>query len=262
MGGPMSIPASQAHLVKKRTAGRNPMRLRMGILSWLLLVMVASGVPAEAAVVRQPYLQLVTPNSVTVVWRTDQNSADNSRVQYGTVLGNLDQTAFGTTVTPIGLTDKDHIVTITTNLQPATKYFYNVGTGTDGVQGGGTPQHFFVTAPAVGSPSPVRVWVLGDSGFGSTDQALVRDAMLSETALNPPNLILHAGDIAYNTGTTSEFTTKHFAIYQDILRHTPLWPTMGNHDWSSLNISMGTGPYLDSHVLPTNGEAMPGRMRR
>ena len=238
-----------------------PIGLHLGTLSCTFFVFLVSVVPATAAIVRQPYLQLVTPTSVTVVWRTDMNSADDSRVQYGTVLGILDQTALGTTMTPIGLTDKDHIVTIT-DLDPATKYFYNVGTQTNGVQAGppvdpDPEQYFFVTAPSTGPPIAFRAWVLGDSGFGSADQMNVRNAMLNETALHPPapNLILHAGDIAYDTGTTTEFTNKHFAIYEDILRHTPLYPTLGNHEWSSLNFSLGTGPYLDSHVLPRNGEA-------
>ena len=228
----------------------------MVTLGCVLFVLLVSVIPATAAVVRQPYLQLVTPTSVTVVWRTDLNSADNSRVQYGTVSGTLNQTATNTAVTRSGLNVKDHIVTIA-GLSAATKYFYNVGTVTNGVQGGGTNQHFFVTAPPTGSSTPFRAWVLGDSGFGSADQALVRDAMLTETTLNPPspNLILHMGDIAYNNGTDAEFTTKHFAMYQNILRYTPLWPTLGNHESPSVNTSLGIGPYYEAHVLPANGQA-------
>jgi hypothetical protein len=132
-----------------------------------------------------------------------------------------------------------------------------VGTVTDGVQGGGTSQHFFVTAPSVGSLTPMRAWVLGDSGDGSVNQSLVRDTMLTETGLIPPapNIILHMGDIAYESGTDPEFTTNHFAVYQDILRHTPLWPTLGNHEALSVNTSLGIGPYYEAHVLPTNGQA-------
>ena len=228
----------------------------MVALGCALFVLVASVVPAAAAVVRQPYLQLVTPTSITIVWRTDLNSADNSQVKYGTVSGSLTQTATGTAVTRAGLNVKDHIVTIT-GLTAATKYFYNVGTASDGIQGGGTTNHFFVTAPPVGSATPVRAWVLGDSGDASVNQRNVRDAMLTETALNPPtpNLILHMGDIAYESGTDAEFTTKHFAVYQDILRQTPLWPTLGNHEALSVTTSLGIGPYYEAHVLPTSGQA-------
>ncbi|MDH3503410.1 MAG: FG-GAP-like repeat-containing protein [Nitrospirota bacterium] len=221
----------------------------------LLSMLVASVAPAAAAVVRQPYLQLVTPTSITIVWRTDLNSADNSQVKYGTVSGSLTQTATGTAVTRSGLNVKDHIVTVT-GLTAATKYFYNVGTAPNVVQGGGTTQHFFVTAPTVGSATPVRAWVLGDSGDAGGNQALVRNSMLTETTLNPPapNFILHMGDIAYESGTDAEFTTKHFAVYQDILRQTPLWPTLGNHEAMSVTTS-GIGPYYEAHVLPTSGQA-------
>src|ERR1700675_4002702 len=74
----------------------------IGVAAVLLLGAVA---PARAAVVRQPYLQLTTPNSVTVVWRTDTTS--DSRVHYGTVQGSLTSTVTNASVTA------NHIVTIT-----------------------------------------------------------------------------------------------------------------------------------------------------
>ncbi len=231
-------------------------KLGVGSLGCMFFLVLVSVAPASAAIVRQPYLQLVTPTSVTLVWRTDLNSADNSRVQYGTVFGTLNQSATGTAVTRPGLNVKDHIVTIA-GLNGATQYFYNVGTTSNGVQGGGTNQHFFVTAPMIGSSTPVRVWVLGDSGVAGANQSQVRDAMLTETAANPPapTIILHMGDMAYDNGTDSEFTNRHFAVYQNILRHTPLWPTLGNHESPSVNTSLGIGPYYEAHVLPTNGQA-------
>ena len=36
-----------------------------------ILLLLTSALPAYAFLVREPYLQLVTPTSVTVVWRTD-----------------------------------------------------------------------------------------------------------------------------------------------------------------------------------------------
>jgi hypothetical protein len=226
-------------------------------------MLLASWVPAEAAVfpAREPYIQLVTPTSATVVWRTDDTSADDSRVQYGT--GTLDQTAFATAITRVTSgepTVKDHIVKIS-GLSPATKYFYNVGTVTNGVQGGGTANHFFWTAPTSGpTTTPFSVWLLGDSGAGSLEQTQVRDAMLNFTACNPPSgdcpdLILHAGDIAYESGLNAQFTNNHFKIYENILRNTPSWTTLGNHEGQRANSLTEGGPYFDAHVLPTNAEA-------
>lgn len=162
--------------------------------------MIASGLPASGAVLRERYLQLVTPTSTTIVWQTDLSSAADSRVQYGTGSDNLNQIAFETAVIPpSSAAVKIRAVTFL-GLSPSTKYFYNVGTVTDGGQGVGSPDYFFVTEPTVGSATSFRVWLLGDSGTGSIAQQRVRDAMLAETGGTPPNLILHARDIAYQDG--------------------------------------------------------------
>ena len=96
--------------------------------------------PAQAAVVRQPYLQLDDADQRDVVWRTDTTS--DSRVRYGTVQGSLTSTATNATVSA------NHIVTIT-GLSPSTKYFYDAGSTTPS-QAGGTAEHYFVTAPTPG----------------------------------------------------------------------------------------------------------------
>lgn len=66
-----------AFMVRKRA-------LALGIL---LLLYWISVLPAASAIVREPYLQQVTPTSVTVVWRTDDSASPpelDSQVQYGT----------------------------------------------------------------------------------------------------------------------------------------------------------------------------------
>ncbi len=204
---------------------------------------------------REPYLQQITATSVTLVWRTDDNGpppSNNSQVQYGSVSGQTwgswPSTASATAVIPpsnSGVTD--HIVMIT-DLPPATTYFYAVGTAGSGQQAGGTVNHFFRTAPVVGTATSFRAWIIGDSGNAGPDQIAVREAMLNQGTL--PDLFLHMGDIAYETGTDGEFTSNHFGIYQDLMRHTPSWPTLGNHEAVESPIA-GVGPYYEAHVLPT-----------
>jgi len=213
----------------------------------LLTVIFNQGAPS-AGIVRQPYLQQGTPTSMQVVWRTD--TASNSRVRYGTVQTLLDQEATNATVST------DHVVAIT-GLLPATRYYYDAGSSTT-VQAGGTVQHFFETSPTTGAAAPFRVWVLGDSGSLSAQQLNVRNSMLAFTAANPPDLLVHVGDIAYDSGTEDEFTQKHFGVYQDILRHTVSWTTLGNHEGlSTVSGSPGTssGPYYTAFVLPSAGNA-------
>ena len=71
------------------------------------------------AIVRGPYLQMSTTNSMVVRWRTDVPTP--GVVHFGTELGRLKKQAKASgTLT-------EHIVLLT-NLQPDTKYFYSIGT--------------------------------------------------------------------------------------------------------------------------------------
>ena len=205
--------------------------------------------PPTSALVREPYLQLGTPTSMTIVWRT--TTSTTSVVEYGTVFG-----SYPNSVT--GAAGADHYVTIT-GLSPATRYFYRLGTG--GTAGGGTNQHFFVTSPTTGTAQPFRFWAFGDSGICSPIQTTILNSMLTYTATNGPvpDLFLHTGDVAQVSGADDEYTDCHLAYYKDVLRHTPFWPTHGNHDSYSSSCSGNpftcTGPYYSTFVLPAAGEA-------
>ena len=234
------------------------------LICCMFSVFLGSVVPSLAALVREPYLQSPSPSSMTIVWRTNLTCSNDSRVQYGTTSGSLNLTATGAAVIPQSNSNvKDHTVTIT-GLNAGTTYFYNVGTVSGGglsadCEGGATVDHYFNAAPVVGAPAAFSAWILGDSGDGGSDQIAVRNSMLTATASTPPNIILHAGDIAYDDGLDGEFTANHFNIYNNvggggILRHTPLWPTLGNHEAGSVNTSLQTGPYYEAHVLPTAAE--------
>jgi hypothetical protein len=86
-----------------------------------LQVRYNEGPPVVGSLVREPYLQMGTANSMTVCWRSD--TASDSRVRYGTTQGTLNLTATNATST------SDHTVSIT-GLAPGTKYFYDVGSTT------------------------------------------------------------------------------------------------------------------------------------
>ncbi len=219
----------------------------------LVLCVTLVAAPASAQLIREPYLQSVTDTTATIVWRTDVASPADSRVQYG--VDALDQVALGAGVVPPSNDGaRDHFVAID-GLLPATTYRYDVGTVTGGVQGGGTEDHHFRTAPAVGAGAPFTAWFLGDSGIDSATQRTVRDAMLTHTGETPPDLFLHVGDIAYHNGTDSEFTDNHFAQYAGILRNTPFWPAIGNHEANTSDSTTQTGAYFEAFVLPSQAEA-------
>lgn len=200
---------------------------------------------SQVSLVRAPYLQLVTPTSVTVAWRS--GTATDSRVDY---FPDGDTTVV--TVADAAVT-VDHFVTIS-GLTPATRYRYTIGS-TSELYGGGTDDHYFVTAPPSGAVAPFRVWVCGDGGTGGLMQRSVMNAMLAVAGDDPPDIALYLGDLAYNDGTDWEFTTRCFEPYEPILRNTVLWPVLGNHDARSIDPRTGTGPYFDAFVLPKEGEA-------
>ena len=233
---------------------------RFGALTPVLLVvfgMVTSAVCAADAVeapgisltgsevlTRGPYLQNVTPTGIVVRWRTDEPV--DSRVRYGTALGSLD----GITDDPAPTTE--HVVPLS-GLLPGTRYYYSVGTTTQALAGGDA-SHFFMTSPGSAASGPIRIWVLGCSGTANEDARNVRDAYASHDGGVYTNLWLMLGDNAYDAGTDSEHQAAVFDTYPEMLRKSPLFTAVGNHDSYSCNSSTQTGPYYDIFTLPTQGE--------
>ena len=75
------------------------------------------------------------------------------------------------------------------------------------------------------------------------------------TGGRPPDAYLHLGDMAYEEGLDAEFEENFFDIYSELLRHTVVWPTMGNHEGATSSGVTQVGPYYDSYVVPTLAEA-------
>jgi hypothetical protein len=199
----------------------------------------------QASVTRGPYLQIGTPNSTVVRWRT--NVATNSRVSVGTTQGSLTSDFDNATLTT------EHEVTVS-GLSPFTKYFYSVGT-TSQTLAGNDANHFFISSPNGGTSVPTRIWVLGDSGTADTNAQAVRNAYLNFTPTIATNLWLMLGDNAYENGTDSEYQVAVFDMYPTILRQSVLWPTIGNHDTAQSSNPPASLPYFAMFTLPTNAEA-------
>jgi hypothetical protein len=203
------------------------------------------GSDGSASVTRGPYLQIGTPNSTVVRWRT--NVATNSRVSVGTTQGSLTSDFDNATLTT------EHEVTVS-GLSPFTKYFYSVGT-TSQTLAGNDANHFFISSPNGGTSVPTRIWVLGDSGTADTNAQAVRNAYLNFTPTIATNLWLMLGDNAYENGTDSEYQVAVFDLYPTILRQSVLWPTIGNHDTAQSSNPPASLPYFAMFTLPTNAEA-------
>jgi len=195
-------------------------------------------------VTRGPYLQVGTPTSVRVRWRTD--SATNSRVQFGTSAGSLTSTVDDATPTT------EHEVELT-GLAPSTQYYYSVGTDAATLASG--TSYTFRTNPPVGTGQATRIWVLGDSGTKDAVQAAVRDGYLSHAAGRYTDVWLMLGDNAYDNGTDAEYQAAVFDMYPTTLRQSVLWPTIGNHDTAQSTNPALTIPHFQMFTMPTAGEA-------
>jgi hypothetical protein len=194
-------------------------------------------------ITRGPYLQVVTPTSVIVRWRTDQPTT--GRVWYGPSANQLTASVRESQPT------QEHVVTLT-GLQPNTRYAY--AAGYDDTQLAAGPGYYVKTASPTGDKSPVRLWVLGDFGSGTDNQRAVYQAYQNATASHPADLWLWLGDNAYSYGLEDEYQRNVFSVYGPTFRNTPLFPSPGNHDYAGSETNFNI-PYYNLFSFPQNGEA-------
>lgn len=201
---------------------------------------------------RGPYLQSLTNNSIKIMWRTSDST--NSVVRYGDSPSSL------TNVVTDNTRLKNHIVKIS-GLSAKTKYYYSVGYDAT-IIAGGNEQHHFVTAINPGdSTTGFKFWVTGDFGGGNDEQIKVRRWFENYLQSNIVDSWLWLGDNVYNDGTDAQYTAKVFDNhygYDSIFRFLPFYPIPGNHDYNSVN---GTddppahkGPYFDMVEVFKNAE--------
>ncbi len=201
---------------------------------------------------RGPYLQVGTPSSMVVRWRT--GLATDSQVVYGTNLASLNLT---NTLSELAT---EHQVQLA-GLAPSTRYYYSVGTTTKVFSAADTNQ-FFITSPPTGTPKTSRIWVIGDAGTagrgGATDianQTAVRNAYYQLIGTNQTDLWLQLGDNAYDKGTDVQYQAAVFDMYSSLLRQSVTWPTLGNHETDQATAYSTNYPYFAIFTLPCAGEA-------
>ncbi len=199
---------------------------------------------AQSQLLRGPYLNSGTPSSMVVRWRT--SGAEKGVVKYGTSVQNLNQTF----VEDSAVAEHEALIT---GLQPATKYFYSIGTG-NSIYSVLDTTYFFKTSPATGTAPDTRIWVIGDFGNGSKATVDVKNGFMRNYREKHTDLWLWTGDNAYGQGTDSQYQEKVFEVYPEVFRNTVAWPCPGNHDYGSIDIN-NKGPYFDMFTLPQNGEA-------
>ena len=191
---------------------------------------------AGAEVQRKPYLQQVTSTSAMVGWVSlapPNQRIDVTAVDGAAVTGALGVAELGT----LRSAGEKQMWATLADLQPATIYCYALAA--DNPMSARTG---FRTAPLPTSTEPIRFLAFGDSGGGGADQLALRDQMFDF----PYEMIIHTGDVAYDSGTIQQFEDNVFGVYADLFKNLPFFPAAGNHEYET----MQGAPFRDVFALP------------
>lgn len=176
----------------------------------------------ELDVARAPYLQRLNAAGTRVMWTGEQPRA--VRVAPAGAPEMLSDGVLATAevdgATPAGGVREYQAVV--DGLQPDSIYCYSLFADDAPV----LAPAGFRTAPPPGSGATVSFVAFGDSGSGGADQM----AVLEQLGTVPFRLMIHTGDIAYESGTLAQFEDNYFAVYADLLRSFAMFPSIGNHD--------------------------------
>ena len=160
---------------------------------------------------RGPILVGVTSESAYVVWQTSESQA-NGTVKFGTTAGN-----YPGSFQDAAYTETHHA--LLTGLLPSTTYHYAIDTDPS------AQDSSFTTAPAIGS-GKFKFVVYGDNRTNTSDHQTIVNQILQEQGIS---FLVHTGDMAQNYPFSQEWDT-FFQVEHDLLRNTPLFPTIGNHE--------------------------------
>ena len=201
-------------------------------------------------VTREPYLQSTTTTSSVVAWGSKDARGEVVVSEPG---GNVVRRVAAKYVgdpqkeprrlaaqskEPVSAENMYIIAAAVTGLEPTRLYCYQIAV--DGVAI--TEPAPMTTAAEPGSDEPVRFVAVGDIGTGGLAQEAIKKRM-TET---PFEFILVLGDLAYKSGKPQELNGRFFAVYKDLLRYVPVYPSIGNHE---LRTKQGE-PYYESFILP------------
>lgn len=212
-----------------------------------LFLFLNTALNGQVTLVKGPYLQTGTPGSMIVKWET--NIKTDTKLNYGASPSFLNLSYTNS------IPDTAHVAYLS-GLNPHTKYYYSIGSGTATIQG--DTNNYFVTSPSHGLPGKYRFWITGDCGNASVNQSQVRDSYISYNGNRITDGWLLLGDNAYNDGLNTEYNTNFFNYYQgNIMKKAVLWPSPGNHDYANnlVNQNSHNVAYYSIFNLPSGGEA-------
>jgi myo-inositol-hexaphosphate 3-phosphohydrolase len=230
----------------------------VGRAGWVisLLTLLAVAPAAADTLTRGPYLQLMRPTSVRVVWNTD-----------GLAACGLTLRSPSGVPTSIAQGQGPVCAVSATGLSAGADYAYQP-------LADGLPLAEEATFRTPDASAPYTFLAVGDSGCDCDDQWAVRDQMLA----SPADFIVHTGDMIYPAGELVDFDPQFFVPYAALLRRVVFWPCLGNHDvrtfagafWRAIFHTPANNPartenyysfdYGNAHlvVLDSNADTRPG----
>jgi len=100
---------------------------------------------------------------------------------------------------------------------------------------------------------PLRVGVIGDSGFGE----LVTAQLVEQMGRERLDFVIHTGDLVYNAGENASpaeaFALKYFQPFAPLLHQLPIYAVPGNHDYAQ-DVRVDGKPYY-FHTFPPLSDA-------
>jgi len=190
----------------------------------------ASGARAEETLRKGPYLMDVRPTSIAVLFEC----GDPVEAVVEIRSGESEPKSFPSPKSAF------HEVVLG-GLVPATSYDYTVRAGTIRATGS------FTTAPEIGAEI-IRFLVMGDNRTNALAHAAVVQAGLSE----PADFVLNTGDMIMDGSLDGDWQA-FFEVERELLRRTPLFPTLGNHEF--YDQGAGVPNFLRYTRVPRNAAA-------
>lgn len=186
------------------------------LLPWFSLALLVLPAQADSGISFGPYVQHISSQAATVLLRTD---ADHILSLNYHKVGNVN---WKTKTDEVAKTIHRFRLA---SLKAGQEYEYYLADGTTRL----TQTYTFSTQKDVKVNNPLKVAVFGDYGALTIDEARI------ETQIQQwnPDIAITTGDNAYNSGALSEFQTNVFEPYQAFLANVALYPSMGNHDFTT-----------------------------
>ncbi|TCZ80191.1 metallophosphoesterase family protein [Paenibacillus albiflavus] len=185
-------------------------------------------------IIKGPYLQWPTINSITIMWETDIPSSSKVEIYLAERIhsgyqGNYKKPEYIVTAVCDESFRNIHSITIE-HLLPGTTYFYKIYSENDKSEVEAGP---YPLKTAVGRGVPFSFTVTsetgGYSGFDQTNGQLNVD-LFAQMQRYRPDFTLFVGDVVNDGKEYADWDKYFFGPGRDFMRTTPFYSCLGNHE--------------------------------